>query len=124
MSAERARRRCRPTLVDRNNPQPVAKTLRHGQPVEMLKRLEKGFLRQVLGQVKVAQHTHTYPVHGLLIPLHQGIKGGAIALQCVCDEFGITVVRHKSPVLLVTDARISWLSPPGRNRRPFIKEMR
>jgi hypothetical protein len=48
-------------LVDGDDAQPVAKTLRHGQPIEVLKGLEKGSLRQVLGQVKVVQHTDAHP---------------------------------------------------------------
>jgi hypothetical protein len=67
-------------FVAGNNAQPVAKALRHGEAVHVLKRLEKGLLGQVLSEGKVAQQTHTSPVHNLLIPLNERAEGGGISL--------------------------------------------
>ena len=79
-----------------NNAQPVAKALRSGEAVHMLKRLEKGVLGQVLGEGKVAQQTHTYPVHHLLIPLNECIEGSGITLQGASDQFRVAGVHHKA----------------------------
>ena len=60
----------------------------------MLKRLEKGVLGQVLGEGKVAQQTHTDPVHHLLIPLNERAEGGGIPLQGASHQFRIAEMRH------------------------------
>ena len=67
-------------FVAGNNAQPVAKALRHSEAVHVLKRLEKGVLGQVLCEGKIAQQTHTYPVHHLFIPLNKRAEGSGIAL--------------------------------------------
>jgi hypothetical protein len=58
----------------------VAKALRHGEAVHVLKRLEKDVLGQVLGEGKVTQQTHTDAVYDLFIPLNERTKGSGIAL--------------------------------------------
>src|SRR5215510_8372661 len=72
------------TFIHSNNAQPVTKPGRYGEAVEVLPRLQKSFLGQVLGQVEVVQYTHAYGVHGLLIPLNEGPEGDSVPVQGAC----------------------------------------
>src|SRR2546428_10609456 len=82
------------TFIHGDNAQPVTKPGRYGEVVEMLQRLQKSLLGQVLGQVEVAQYTHAHCVHGLLIALHEGPEGNSVPLQGACHQLHVTVMCH------------------------------
>jgi hypothetical protein len=87
----------------------------------VLKRLEKGVLDQVLGEGKVAQQTHTDPIHDLLIPLNERAEGGGISLQGTSYQLRVAEVRHVGLTAAVGHASPCGVrTPAGRDDRFLI----
>ena len=88
--------------------------------MHVLKRLEKGVLGQVLGEGKVAQQTHTYPVHNLFIPLNERVEGSGIALQGASDQFRVAGVRHISLSAATGHASLCGACAPAKHDDPAV----